>query len=154
MVLCWRLQKDIIWSCVCPEKDLVVPRCPFWERFWQCAGPEAVDWVSFVNLKVVCSSIHFLDCDFYLQDVFSLRQQFFTTLMPHTGVCVGGRGGRGRGGGAWINIRYWTTIWTQKRCNTQLPQTKFYYVTLIITMFRKLINLTHWKMSMTVPGEI
>ena len=53
-----------------------------------------------MNLKVVCSSIHYLDCDFYLQDVFSLRQQFFTTLMPHTGVCVGGREGRGRGGGA------------------------------------------------------
>ena len=58
--------------------------------------PEAVDWVSFVNLKVVCSSIHYLDCDFYLQDFFSLRQQFFTTLMPHTGG----------GGGVWINNKY------------------------------------------------
>ena len=57
--------------------------------------PEAVDWVSFVNLKVFCSSIHYLDCDFYLQDFFSLRQQFFTTLMPHTG-----------GRGVWINNKY------------------------------------------------
>ena len=80
---------------------------------------------------------------------------FHNINAPHRCVCEGGRGGRkGEGGGAWINIRYWTTIWTQKRCNTQLPQTAFYYVTLIITMFRKLINLTHWKMSMTVPGEI
>ena len=53
-----------------------------------------------MNLKVVCSSIHYLDCDFYLQDVFSLRQQFFTTLMPHTDVCVGGGGG---GGGRYLN---------------------------------------------------
>ena len=52
-----------------------------------------------MNLKVVCSSIHYLDCDFYLQDVFSLRQQFFTTLMPYTGVCVGGGGGGGGGRG-------------------------------------------------------
>ena len=43
-----------------------------------------------MNLKVVCSSIDYLDCDFYLQDVFSLRQQFFTTLM-------GGGGGGGGG---------------------------------------------------------
>ena len=48
-----------------------------------------------MNLKVVCSSIHYLDRDFYLQDFFSLRQQFFTTLMPHIGVCVGGGGGGG-----------------------------------------------------------
>ena len=52
-----------------------------------------------MNLKVVCSSIHYLDCDFYLQDFFSLRQQFFTTLMPHTG---GGGGGEGVG----INDKY------------------------------------------------
>ena len=58
-----------------------------------------------MNLKVVCSSIHYLDCDFYLQDVFSLRQQFFTTLMPHTGVCVcvGGGGGGAGGGGRYLN---------------------------------------------------
>ena len=62
-----------------------------------------------MNLKVVCSSIHYWDCDFYLQDFFSLRQQFFITLMPHTAVCVcvcvGGGGGGGGGGGREVGAR-------------------------------------------------
>ena len=78
--------------------------------------PEAVDWVSFVSLKMFCSPIHNLDLP-VLASVFILLCDSFTqNVAPHWEF--------------WINIGYWTTLWTQKIRNTQLPLSSFYYVIL------------------------
>ena len=104
--------------------------------------PEAVYWASFVSLKMFCSPIHNLDLRVLASVLFLLCDSFSQHFAPHWEF--------------WINIGYWTTHRTQKIRNIQLPLN---YILLyshytFITMFRKLKNVTHWKMSMTLPGEI
>lgn len=108
--------------------------------------PEAVDWVSFVSLKMFCSPIHNLDLRVLASVFLSSLRQFFATfsVAPHWEF--------------WINIGYWMNNTSNPKIrNTQLPLNYTDFIMshyTFITMFRKLKNVTHWRMSMTVPGEI
>lgn len=107
--------------------------------------PEAVNWVSFVSLKKVLLTYSQLGfCGF-----FSISF-FFATVFPNIFSCptLG------------VLNKYWVLNNTSNAKNTQYSVAFklhwFYYVTLHFhyNQFRKLKNVTHWRMSMTVPGEI
>ena len=46
-----------------------------------------------MNLKMFCSSIHYLECDFYLQDFFFFVAVFHNINAPHWWKGLGGGGG-------------------------------------------------------------
>ena len=72
--------------------------------------PEAVDWVSFVSLKMFCSPIHNLDLRVLASVFLSSLRQFFATfsVAPHWEF--------------WINIGYWMNNTSNPKIrNTQLP---------------------------------
>jgi len=104
--------------------------------------PEAVDWISFVSLKMFCSPIHNLDLRDLASVFFSSLRQFFATFCPTLGV---------------LN-KYRVLKNTSNAKNTQYSVAfKLHFIMshyTFITMFRKLKNVTHWRMSMTVPWEI
>ena len=102
---------------------------------------EAVDWVSFVSLKMFCSQLGFAGFSF---SIFF----FFATVFRNIFSCP-----------TWgVLNKYRVLNNTSNAKNTQYSVAfKQHFIMshyTFITIFRKLKNVTHWRMSMTMPGEI